>query len=350
MAAEKTLADIGELGLLERLTRLVGRPPEGAVGIGDDAAVIPWGRGPILATTDAMVEGTHFRRSWFRPEEVGHKSLAANLSDAAAMGGRPTHALVSLVLPPTLRVRAVERMFRGMLRLARREQVAVVGGNLARGEAISVTVALLGSFPGRGPFLRSGARPGDRIYVTGQPGLSHLGLRLLETADRAPDLWEDGARGVPEWRRALTRGRPGAGTALRRFLTPEPRLQLVRDLSIFRPTALIDLSDGLAADLARLGATGKRFVLDEERIPRSRAFVRLAESLDQDPTAVALGGGEDYELLVAIPPQAALKLGAKATIAGIPLTRIGEVEAGTGVALRTASGMRPLPAAGFKHF
>lgn len=149
MPVDRTLADIGELGLLERLGRLVGPPPEGTVGIGDDAAVIPWGRGPVLATTDSMVEGTHFRTDWFRPEEVGYKSLAANLSDAAAMGGRPTHALVSLVLPPTLPVRSVERLFRGMLELARAQDVLVVGGNLARGDAVAVTVALLGRGDGR---------------------------------------------------------------------------------------------------------------------------------------------------------------------------------------------------------
>lgn len=350
MPVDRTLADIGELGLLERLGRLVGPPPEGTVGIGDDAAVIPWGRGPVLATTDSMVEGTHFRTDWFRPEEVGYKSLAANLSDAAAMGGRPTHALVSLVLPPTLPVRSVERLFRGMLELARAQDVLVVGGNLARGDAVAVTVALLGSFPQRGPFLRTGARPGDRIYVTGQPGQSHLGYRLVGEADREPDLWRTGGRGLPPWRRNLTRGRPGAPAAVRRFLTPEPRLRLVRELSIFRPTALIDVSDGLAQDLGRLAAGGRRFVVDEERIPRARPFVRLAEALDQDPTAVALWGGEDYELLASLPPQAALKLGPKAVVAGIPITRIGEVEDGTGVALRSPTGTRPLLAAGFRHF
>lgn len=344
------MADIGELGLLERIRRLAGPASEGTVGIGDDAAVIPWGRGPVLATTDVMVEGTHFRPDWFRPEEVGYKSLAANLSDAAAMGGRPTHALVSLILPPDLPVRAVERLFRGMLTLARRESVEVVGGNLARGDAVSVTVALLGAFPQRGPLLRSGAKPGDRLYVSGQPGLSHLGYRLVAGAARRPDLWRTPGRSRPPWRKSITRGRPGAAGALRRFLTPEPRLRLVRELSLFRPTALIDVSDGLAQDLARLAAPGRRLVVEEERIPRARSFMRLAEALDQDPTAVALRGGEDYELLAVLPPEAALKLGSRAVIAGIPFTRIGEVEAGAGVALRSGSDTRPLPASGFRHF
>lgn len=354
---EETISDIGERGVLARILRIAGPPPEGTLGIGDDAAVIP-STGQLLLTTDVMVEGTHFEKAWFRPEEVGYKAMASNLSDAAAMCGRASHALVSLVLPSRTPVHAVERLYRGMLRLAKKEGVALIGGNLARGRTLSVTVALVGGFPHGEPVRRSGAQPGDKLYVTGQPGLAYLGLRLLQRhsrrrrpATRRSDLWQSGERAVPGWRTALARSHPWASRALKRFLTPEPRLRAARGLSVYRPTALIDTSDGLGSDLRRLAESGKRIVVDAARLPLPRGFCGLAEALGQSPAEAALSGGEDYELLVALPADVADRLGPDSVLAGVPLTAVGEVTEGTaGVFLSAGGRLTRLRARGFRHF
>src|SRR5262245_6545937 len=171
----RTIGDLGEDRLLARLKGVIDAPPRGVVGIGDDAAV--WD-GQLL-TTDTLVENVHFRRAWCSPEELGWKALAVNLSDIAAMGGTPRAALVSLMLPPQTAVEVVLRLYVGMGRLAKTSHTAIVGGNLGRGPAVSVTLTLTGEVEGK-PLLRSGARPGDRIYVSGQPGLARLGYLILK--------------------------------------------------------------------------------------------------------------------------------------------------------------------------
>jgi len=363
--AELTVARVGEEGLLRRLARLIGPPPAGVLGVGDDAAVVPRGRGASLLTTDVMVEGTHFRRAWFRPEELGMKALAANLSDAAAMGGRPTYALVSLILPPETRVDAVQRIYRGMLRVARGARVALVGGNVARGETLSVSVTLTGDFPYGKPALRRGARPGDRIYVTGQPGLAHLGFLLLlaEASERGgrrgsrtgttdpEDLWAPPPRREPDWRAALRRRGPWEARALRRFLAPEARLDAGRALRAHRPTSLIDVSDGLNLDLRHLAGAGARLVVEPEALPLPAGFGRLAGKLGLDPAAAALHGGEDYELLFTVSPATAARLGARAVLGDTPAHRIGRVEAGRpGVWTDGRSGATRMTGGGFRHF
>lgn len=359
-----TLADLGEARFLERIARLVPEAEPGVVGIGDDAAILPGGRGSVLLTTDALVEGTHFHRRWFRPEEAGYKALAVNLSDAAAMGGVPRFAAVSLILPGTTAMQSVARLYRGMLGLARRTGVSVVGGNVAEGKAVSVTVSLLGSFPRGEPVLRSGARPGDRLYVSGQPGLARLGLRLLQDRrasgsggrsrsrarePRLPDLWESAGKEAAAPRRELARSHPGGATALKRFLTPEPRLALARNLQLYRPTAMIDVSDGLGEDLFHLAGGGRAMRVDPGRFSFPPAFRKLASILGEAPEDAYLKGGEDYELLVALPPETAERLGPRAVLAGTPLTAIGTVAAGSGVILE-GDRQRTLSRSGFQHF
>ncbi len=318
-------------------------------------------RGPhVLLTTDALVEGTHFHRAWFLPEEVGHKALAANLSDAAAMGGRPTHALVSLILPPKTSVSAVERMYRGMRRLARREDVQVIGGNLARGERISVTIFLLGGFPSGRPLLRNGARPGDRVFVSGRPGLAYLGLRLLSEVlppskrarnRSAHDPWFPPPPGEPAWRRELRTSDAEAAAALKRFLLPEPRLQLALALRAHGPTSLIDISDGLSVDLGHLAEAGARLHIDPERLPIRPRFEVLAHALGEHAVVACLRGGEDYELLFTLPPRAAGRIRGEGRLAGIPIAEIGKVVDGrAGVFLPHGNGWTAMPPLGFRHF
>lgn len=367
-----TLADLGEAEFLKRIARLVPGPEPGVVGIGDDAALLPVERGSVLLTTDTLVEGTHFDRRWFRPEETGYKALAANLSDAAAMGGAPRFAVVSLILPGATAMQAVVRLYRGMLGLARRTGVSVVGGNVAEGATVSVTLSLLGSFPRGEPVLRTGSRPGDRLYVSGQPGLARLGYRLLAgasggrggTAERAsghrasgsrsrrprlPDLWDAPGKDAASARRTLARSHPGGPSALKRFLTPEPRLALARNLQLYRPTAMIDVSDGLGEDLFHLAGGGCAMHVDPARFPLSPSFRKLAVLLGEDPAEAFLAGGEDYELLVALPPETAERLGPRAVLAGTALTAIGAVAAGSGVFL-SGTPKRALSRSGFQHF
>lgn len=346
-----TVADVGEEVLIERISRLVGPPCPGTLGVGDDAALIRAVRGRLLLTTDALVEGTHFLRHWFRPEEVGGKALTSNLSDAAAMGGWPTHALVSLILPPRTRVEAVERLYRGMRRVAGKDGPVVVGGNLARGRTISVTVAVIGSFPHGGPILRSGARPGDRLLVSGQPGMAYLGRKLLTRLPQKTDLWDPPLPREPAWRERLGRGSVWARRALARFLRPRARLEMARALHPFRPTALIDVSDGLATDLNHLAQGGVRILIRPRLFPLGVGFRRLAEALGETGESAVLRGGDDYELLVAVSPRSARRLGSRPVVGGVALTEIGEVIQGSpGVYLESSRGMIPLPRAGFRHF
>jgi thiamine-monophosphate kinase len=359
MTKATTIAQLGERGLLLRLARLLDPAPPGELGLGDDTALIASRPGPWLHTTDVMVEGTHFERSWFRPEEVGFKALAVNLSDAAAMGGRPTHALVSLILPPPTAVAAVERLYRGMIRLARREGVALLGGNLARGERISITISLFGDFPWGDPVRRSGARPGDRLYVTGQPGLAYLGQRWLAARKplsggrtrrgAAADPWNPPPVREPSWRSSAAARTPGARAALRRFLAPEPRLAASRALQDLRPTSLIDVSDGLGADLHHLAETGRRLVVT--RLPRTPSLERLAGALGLDAETAILHGGEDYELLFTLNRRTAEAVGPGARLGGIPVTEIGRVDAGPpGVFIERDRRLEELKSLGFQHF
>jgi thiamine-monophosphate kinase len=360
--SSRTLADLGEARFLQRLRRVIDPPRAGIVGIGDDAAVFPVSKGSVLLTTDTMVDGTHFLRHWFRPEEVGHKALAVNLSDAAAMGGGPQFALVSLILPGEMPVHAIERFYRGMRRLARRVEVAIVGGNVAEGPVLSITVSLLGTFPHGDPVLRSRASPGDHVFVTGQPGWARLGHRLLDrglgrrpsstgrSRLRRPDLWRERRSTAVAWRRELARSSPGATSALRRFLAPEARLAVARGLHLYRPTAMVDVSDGLGRDLFHLAEGEKGIVIDRNRIPLSAGFKRLAEALGEDPEETALSGGEDYELLVTLPPETAERLGSRAVLSGTPLTEIGIVSTDRGVWHHRGDTPRRLSPSGFQHF
>lgn len=353
----KTVSQIGEAGVIRRIQRLAGPPPPGVVGIGDDAAVLPRSAGRMLWTTDAMVEGTHFRTDWSRPQEVGRKALHATLSDAAAMGGAPRTVLVALSLPGTTPVAAVERLFRGLVKAARESEVSLVGGNVARARKISLSLTLLGEFPYGEPRLRDGAAPGDSLYVTGEPGWSRAGLALLKRAAKAgssklPDLWRPPAGKEPAWRNRLARAAPSGRRALKTYLTPEVRLRTARDLHFYRPTSLMDVSDGLAQDLHHLAEASRvALEVEAEALPRAASFRRLCAELELDPVETMLQGGEDYELVFTAGPAAAEKLGARPVLGGVPVTRIGRVVAGSpGVWLRTGGRQRPLAAKGYRHF
>jgi thiamine-monophosphate kinase len=333
--SRRTIRDLGEDRLLERIKGVIDSPPQGVVGLGDDAAVV----GRQLLTTDTLVENVHFRRAWCTPEELGWKALAVNLSDVAAMGGTPGVALVSLILPPDTGVDVVLGFYRGMRRLARKTNVSILGGNLAKGSPLSITLSVIGDAVT--PVLRSGARPGDTVFVSGQPGLARLGYLILNRSLAGKkDAWAE-PREIPGRRKQVADAFPGGGKAIQRFITPDPRLELARDV---RPSAMMDLSDGLATDLPRLASASRvGMVIDVARLPVSRAFGALCTALRVAPEAVILEGGEDYELVMTLPRSAEA-----------PLARawhsIGEVISGNRILVRQDGRTRTVRARGFDHF
>jgi thiamine-monophosphate kinase len=260
------------------------------VGIGDDCAVLtPTSGAALIATTDLLLEDVHFRRRWAAPADIGWKALAVNLSDLAAMGADPRWALVALACPEATEDADVEAFFRGMLALASAHGVAVVGGDTAASPAgWLVNVTLLGE-TSRAPTLRSAARPGDIVAVSGPLGGSAAGLALLESSVTP--------RGVdPAVRARLTAA----------HLRPRPRVAEGRSLAATGVVgAMMDLSDGLSVDLERLtleSRVGAR--IDIDRVPIDDDTREVAAALGADPVAWAVGGGEDYELLLTCPAAA----------------------------------------------
>lgn len=331
-----TLRELGERGFIERLRRRLGPPgAEVVLGIGDDAAALSWPGGTLLLTTDTLLEEVHFRRATASLREIGAKAIAVNLSDIAAMGGEPRFALLALALPPTLAVAEADELVAGLHETASRYGVTLVGGDTcAAPDRIVLGITLVGRVDGR-PVSRAGARPGDALVVTGTLGGSAAGLATLE---RGP---------LPVPAEALA-------TVRRAHRLPTPRVAEGRLLAASgAATAMIDLSDGLATDLGHLAReSGVGAEVRLPALPVDAATVAVASALGQDPWTWAVSGGEDYELLAAIAPQAVAAVARRvAAETGTPVTVIGEVRpAGTGVRFLDGAG-RPLRVApGFDHF
>jgi thiamine-monophosphate kinase len=311
-----------ELNLISSIRRLARRGSSAVrVGIGDDCAVlrVPSGH-ETLVTTDFSLEGVHFRRDWHPAESIGHRCLARGLSDIAAMGGDPLAIFLSLALPADLAQDWVDGFLRGLLRLAAKHKVPLSGGDIAESPTgVCADIVALGSVPSGKALLRSGARPGDVIYVTGQLGASAAVVhRLLDgqkispkSKDAAPHFW------------------------------PEPRLAVGRALRGLA-TAAIDISDGLSTDLTHLcEESGVGALVREYSIPRGVSF--QGSSLHY-----ALHGGEDYELLFTAPPPRRVP----DKIAGVRITAIGEITADARhrLFLTDSHGQRkPLIARGWQH-
>jgi thiamine-monophosphate kinase len=336
----------GEDDLVRRIERIFPVPgPPIEVPIGDDAAVVRVGAGKrLVVTTDQMVEGTHFRRGDRPGRLLGDKALSVNLSDLAAMGATPRWALLSLFLPPRLRPEDLLEILGGMARRARRCGVSLIGGNLTASKILALDLTLIGSLPvGVRPLLRRGAKVGDFILVSGSLGASAMGLRLLGSGWE----WRKGAAFKPG---ATQRSARAATRVLRRHLTPEPELVLGSLLAGRRlASAAMDLSDGLSRDLPRLcraSRVGAR--LELPAVPLDPAVVALAGK--EEALRLALHGGEDYRLLVAVRPSrlaAVEKLLPRGRLR--PIGRI--VPSKEGIRLVDSRGKsRLLPAFGYDHF
>ncbi len=309
----KTIQALGENQLIARLRRLVPGRADVVTGIGDDCAVVRAGRGaPFdwLLKSDPVIEGVHFSPQ-AKPEAVGHKAMGRVLSDLAAMGGEPLWILIDLVAPANTPVSRLERIYRGAARLARRNGVAIVGGDMARGPVLELHVFAVGRVPRGQAVLRSGAKPGDVIYVTGSLGGSLAGRHLVFEPRLTEGQWLVGKR----W-----------------------------------ATAMMDVSDGLAADVPRLAAaSGVGAVLEAGRIPVSAAARRAKKGLT--PLEHALGDGEDFELLFTVKAgrAAAFEKAWKAKFK-LRCTRIGHVTRKAGISLEAAGKAHPLTQHGYDHF
>lgn len=295
------------------------------LGIGDDCAVI---RLPnlheALVTTDFTLEGIHFRREWHPAGSVGHRCLARGLSDIAAMGGRPVGAFLSLAIPRGLPQKWVDDFLDGLLALAKRHNITLAGGDIAESPAgVLSDIMVLGSVSRGRAILRSGAKPGDGIYVTGQLGESSAALEQLRS------------RGSKRLKLA----------EYSRHFYPEPRIGVGRVLQEKKiASAMIDVSDGLSTDLAhiceesRVGAK-----LEDALIPRAK----IGKSRREVDLRLALHGGEDYELLFTAPPRQVVPT----LIAGVPITRIGQIVRRGGITLLTKDGkLEKVFVGGWEHF
>ncbi len=331
------LRDKGEFGFIDHVRRRFGGPVrQGELGIGDDAAILPSPRGKVVLSTDLLLEGTHFDLRYFLPEDVGWRALSANLSDLAAMGAAPVCYLAAVAAPAAAPVALLTGIFRGMARAARPSGIRLMGGDTCRGEKVVLCLTVMGSVaPGRA-VTRGGARPGDILFVTGEPGWSRLGLALLSAGRPS---------GPAGWRRE----------AVRRHLRPVARwkegMAAARSGAV---SAMIDLSDGLLPDLSHVLSPGRLgAVLDERAFRLPARFLEAAAELRVDPLAAFLAGGEDYELLMAVRPHryGAFRRAARSFPAGV--RPVGVVVRRPGVRVRRADGTwiagADLPR-GFDHF
>jgi thiamine-monophosphate kinase len=314
---------LGEFDLIERYFSRRTARPDVLLGVGDDAALlaVPPGQA-LVAATDTLVEGRHFLAG-APPESIGHQALAVNLSDLAAMGAEPAWALLSLSLPDASEP-WLERFAAGLYSLASRFGVDIVGGDTVRGPLV-VTIEELGFVEASRALRRSGARPGDWLYVSGWPGEAAAGLVTLQ-------------RGVAV---------AADDRLVRRYLFAEPRLALGRALR-GKATAAMDVSDGLLGDLAKLcRASGAGARLDLERLPVSAELAR--RHAPEDRERYALFGGDDYELLFTLPAADASRLEAELA-REFELHRIGVIEAGAGVRCLRDGRAAGVTGGGYDHF
>lgn len=325
----------GEFGLIAALADLFGPPPpEVILGIGDDCAVLDaGGEEYLLLTLDTLVEGVHFHLAWSTLRQVGRKAVAVNVSDIAAMGGRPRYALLSLGWPPDRELSQALELGEGIREAARQWHLAVIGGDtIASPPGLTLTIALVGRVPKGELLTRAGAKVGDGVYVTGPLGEAAAGIEILSRELVLP----------PEVREPL----------LLAHRDPTPQLAAGRLLAAEHlANACIDLSDGIASDLGhicRMSHVGAR--LQAELVPLTPALTRAAPALGLNPLALALFGGEDYQLLfTSAAPESLLR--ERFHMAGLPApTRLGEIIPGSEVLLAGPGGEQVITGRGYDHF
>lgn len=328
------LHELGEFGFIDRIAAAAAAHPQLVVGIGDDAAILDLG-GPELTvvSTDGQFEGHHFRLDCLAPREIGWRAAAAALSDLAAMGARPVAVFCTCALPPAWAVDSADELLGGVAEAAASAGAVLAGGDLVANDQVALDVVVVGSVPRGQALLRTGARPGQVLAVTGTLGATGAALAVVQAA--GPQALAE----MPELRA--------------RFARPCPRLAAGRALAAAGYAAAgMDISDGLVQDAGHIARnSGVRLIIEAARIPIAPGCAQAGRKLGRDPLSWALSGGEDFELLVALAPaqvEAALSL---EEVAAVGLTVVGRVEEGAGVCvLGPEGGEIDLARGGWDHF
>jgi thiamine-monophosphate kinase len=310
-----TVTQAGEFGLIDRITARLGTDPSVPIGPGDDAAVVAAPDGRVVASTDALVAGRHFRTDWVSAVDVGHRAAAANLADIAAMGASPTALLVALCMPADLAVAWVDGLTDGLAAEAARVGARVVGGDLSASPTLTVVVTALGDLAGAAPVTRGGARPGDVVAMAGRVGHAAAGLTVLSRGFRSPKLLVD---------------------AYRRPQVPYAAGPAAAALGA---TAMIDVSDGLLADVGHLAeASGVAIDLRRDAFALPEQLRNAAEALGVDPYDWILAGGDDHPLVATFPA---------GTLLPEDWRVIGHAATGSGITVDGKPGHGPV---GWDHF
>jgi thiamine-monophosphate kinase len=311
----ETVAEVGEFRLIERFTRHFATTPAVLLGPGDDAAVVTAPDGRVVACTDMLVEGNHFRRDWCSAADVGHKAAAANFADIASMGARPTALLAAVAAPQDTPAEWLESLASGLASEAAAVGAAVIGGDTTRGDVLTVTVTALGDLEGREPVTRAAAEPGDMLALAGRIGWAAAGLNVLSRGFRSP------------------------GALVGAYRRPQPPYASGRDAALMGVRAMIDVSDGLLADVGHIAErSGVAIDVETAALPVPEPMRNAAEALGADARDWLLAGGEDHALAATFPPDVLLPEGWR---------RIGTVAEGSGV---TVDGRRWTGPTGWDHF
>jgi len=269
------IKQIGEFGLIDRITKKP-RKKDIIVGIGDDAAVVKTKKGLQVLTTDTLVEGDHFRLDWFTPKQIGMKAIEINVSDVAAMGGIPKYVLVSLALPKDIDVEFVDDLYEGMWKTCDKYDIEIIGGNMAHSKEIVISITLTGEVDKNNLCLRSGAKPGDFILVSGPLGNGRAGLRVFQ----------ENLKDFEKVRKA--------------YLEPKAQLKTALEVAPFS-NSMEDISDGLASELKHICKQSKcGAIIYKDKIPVKDDVRKVAKTLGEDEYDYALFGGEDFELVFTV--------------------------------------------------
>jgi len=307
--------DVGEFGLIDLISKK-SKDKDVLVGIGDDAAVIKT-KGLQVLTTDCLVEGDHFRREWFTPKQIGMKSIEINVSDVGAMGGIPKYALVSLALPRNLDVSFVKEMYQGMWKSCDKYGAEIIGGNMTHCEKIVISITLIGEVKKENLSLRSGAKPDDLIFVSGNLGNGRAGLRLFQEKIN------------------------GFEKVKKDYLEPKAQQKTAMKLTSY-VNSMIDISDGLAPEIQHIcGESGCGAIIYKDKIPIKDEVRQVAKALDEDEYDYALYGGEDFKLVYTV---------SKDNVEKIDGFLIGEIIKGKEVKLNTGGKEKIITEKGYDHF
>lgn len=314
-----TVGELGEFGAVDRILARSGVARTAVIGPGDDAAVLGIGGSLLVASTDLLVDGRHFRRDWSEPVDIGHRAAAANLADIAAMGGVPTGLLVGLAMPGELPVAWIDGLYEGLMQECRPFEAAVVGGDIVESPTLVIAVTALGDMNGLSPVIRGGARPGDQVALAGRLGYAAAGLVVLARGFRSPR------------------------SVVAAYRRPEVPYAAGPQAAALGALAMCDVSDGLLRDAGNMAeASSVRIVLDVARFPVPEVLRDVGAAMNTDPLSWILTGGDDHALLACFPPELDLPT---------PWRSVGRVEEGAGVVVAgLPEDGRELAGSGFAHW